>query len=309
MKKDISTHYFANKLLQYSKLSAVFVLLKSIDAACEIVYTNVEPDVELTDGASSFYVDLDNDLVNDFHFYVRYASYSGHYTTGGIYYIPGHHNHKIRVFTDGIDLTGNSLAGTIFSYGTTSSVGYKALPYAIDVDTIINSSINFIGWHSQTMAYTSESFDLIYYGGNWYPEKLNHYLGVRFKDSDENTHYGWIRCDVKDEGRTLVIKDYAYEAESDYPIVAGDTAHYVGINCIENAINATVYGFGKDIYILTENFQNTEVIICNLDGQTVIKNNLQSEKELINMRNYSTGMYLVTLLNDGKRFDKKVFIE
>ena len=146
-------------------------------------------------------------------------------------------------------------------------------------------------------------------GGNWYPEKLNHYLGVRFKDSDENTHYGWMRCDVKVEGRTLVIKDYAYESEPDYPIVAGDTAHYISINSLENTIEATVYSFGRDIYILTETIQNTEVIICNLNGQEVVRNFLQSENELINMSNYPAGTYLVTLLNGGKRYDKKIFIE
>ncbi len=309
MKKSKLSGNATKYLLQYSKLSVVFIMLKSSDAVCEVVYTNVEPDVELTDGSSSFYVDLNNDLAADFHFYVRYASYGGYYTSGGIYYIPEHHNYKLRVFTDGIDLTGNSLAGSLFAYGTTFSVGYKALPYALEINLLINSSLNFIGWHSQTMAYSTESFGFTYYGGNWYPEKLDHYLGVRFKDIDENTYYGWIRCDVKDEGHTLVIKDYAYESEPDNPIVAGDTVHYIGINSIENTIEATVYSFGRDIYILTETFKNTEVIICDLKGQEVVRKLLHSKNELINMGNNPAGMYLVTLLNCGKRYDKKIFIE
>lgn len=299
----------ANKLLQYSKLSAVFILLKSNELSSEVIYTDVDPDIELTDGSSTFYIDLNNDLIQDFHFFVRYASYGGYYTSGGINYIPEHHNYKIRVFTDGISFTGNSLAGTLFEYGTTSSIGYKALPYAIAINSLINSSVNFVGWHSQTMAYSTESFGFTYFGGNWYPEVLDHYLGVRFMDSDENTHYGWIRCDVKDEGRTLVIKDFAYETEPDYPIIAGDTTHYVGINSLENTIEATVYSFSKDIYILTETFQNTEVVVYGITGKQIINDILQSKNESISMTNYPSGVYLVTLLNDGKRYDKKVFIE
>jgi len=36
---------------------------------------------------------------------------------------------------------------------------------------------------------------------------------------------------------------------------------------------------------------------------------LHSKNELINMGNNPAGMYLVTLLNEGKRYNKKVFIE
>ncbi|MBK9454600.1 MAG: LysM peptidoglycan-binding domain-containing protein [Bacteroidetes bacterium] len=41
--------------------------------------------------------------------------------------------------------------------------------------------------------------------------------------------YGWIRCSVIDSGRTLIIHDYAYELQPNYPIIAGDTVSYVDI--------------------------------------------------------------------------------
>jgi len=154
---------------------------------------------------------------------------------------------------------------------------------------------------------TSSCFNCYWYGES-IPETINGYLAIKF-NIDEEVHYGWIRCDVLDEGRTLIIKDYAYESEPDNPIVAGDTVHYVGIRSIENTIEATVYSFGMDIYILTETFKNTEVIICDLKGQEVVRKLLHSKNELINMGNNPAGMYLVTLLNEGKRYNKKVFIE
>jgi hypothetical protein len=51
----------------------------------------------------------------------------------------------------------------------------------------------------------------------------NRYLGVRFKDSEGATHYGWIRLTVSDARRPdkATITGYAYETVVDQPIKAG----------------------------------------------------------------------------------------
>jgi len=308
MKKSKLSGNATKYLLQYSKLSCVFLLIRSGEAASEVVYVDIEPDVILANDDDQFEIDLNSDSFFDFHFYNRSNFFGGYWTSGSIYYIPLELRQRLQVKA----LEENSIAGSLVTFSTYSSgTIQRVFPYALESE-LINDAMQF-----QVAYYQNLVFSTVYYmfgissvnGGNWYPEKLNHYLGVRFKDSDENTHYGWMRCDVKVEGRTLVIKDYAYESEPDYPIVAGDTAHYISINSLENTIEATVYSFGRDIYILTETIQNTEVIICNLNGQEVVRNFLQSENELINMSNYPAGTYLVTLLNGGKRYDKKIFIE
>jgi hypothetical protein len=122
--------------------------------------------------------------------------------------------------------------------------------------------------------------------GYWWPSMEDHYLGVHFVDAGSNYHYGWIRCSVLDSAEVLVIKDFAYETETDHPIIAGDTVSYVGIENFTNSISATVYSFSKDIYILTETIQNTEVVIYNLNGKQIISNVLQSKSESISMKNY-----------------------
>jgi hypothetical protein len=51
----------------------------------------------------------------------------------------------------------------------------------------------------------------------------NRYLGVRFKDSEGATHYGWVRLTVSDTRRPIkaTITGYAYETVADQPIKAG----------------------------------------------------------------------------------------
>ena len=55
------------------------------------------------------------------------------------------------------------------------------------------------------------------------------FIGIRFQDGLDRTHYGWIRCDAPDSGRVLVIKDYAYETQAGVGIIAGDMGEPVGI--------------------------------------------------------------------------------
>ncbi|MBK7035135.1 MAG: hypothetical protein IPH42_02020 [Bacteroidetes bacterium] len=81
-------------------------------------------------------------------------------------------------------------------------------------------------------------------------------------------HYGWIRLDVKDSGRELVIKDFAYETECDHPIVAGDTISYVDVED-ENKLDAVVYSFENTIYINVSELQKLEIDIYDLTGRLI----------------------------------------
>jgi len=308
MKQNKGLHIRVNKLLQYSLLSAAFITCKQNDLLADVVYTDVEPDVVLDENNESCILDIDNNGSIDFALLNRTFNIGGYWTSGSIYYIPFQQFERLLFSV----YNGNNVAGKSINYGTPSSELFRAIPYAISAGDIIFEAMSFQNNDQQLLAlrtFISIIGEFYYYGGDWYPEQFDHYLGIHFKDTEEITHYGWIRCDVKDEGRTLVIKEYAYETEPDYPIVAGDTTHYVDINNIQNSIDASVYGFGRDIYILTETFQNTEVVIYDLYGKQIISEVLQSKSESISMTNYPAGIYLVTLLNDGKRFDKKVFIE
>lgn len=164
---------------------------------------------------------------------------------------------------------------------------------------------------NQTMAYR----DILYiggtfvnYGGYWYPEFLDHYLGVRFKDSDENTHYGWIRCDVKDEGRILVIKDYAYETTPDYPIVAGDTIQFVDIEPISNILYVTVYSFASQVYIVTDMLNEASYEIYDMQGNQCSFSKIINKLQIVDVSNFAKGIYFVNIHQNEKNYSQKVII-
>ena len=40
----------------------------------------------------------------------------------------------------------------------------------------------------------------------WQDIQTDRYLGIRFQDGFNRTHYGWIRCDAPDSGRCWSLK-------------------------------------------------------------------------------------------------------
>ncbi|HRF76356.1 MAG TPA: T9SS type A sorting domain-containing protein [Chitinophagales bacterium] len=298
---------FGNRLLQYSALSGAFILGKPDIIFAEVVYTNVEPDVVLDEDDEGFFLDFNDDLDSDVHFLNVSNYFEGYWTSGSINYVFPTAEQRIKIMA-----LGNSIAGSLVTYSTYSSgTIHRIFPYALEED-LIDNALQFQNAYNQTL-----NFRNIYYffgtyssyGGNWFPESIDHYLGIRFNDADEITHYGWIRCDVKDDGRTLVIKDYAYETEPNYPIIAGDTTHYVNINTDENQIDATAYSFGKDIYVISKTFQIIEIKVYDLTGREINNSLMQKEMEIIDMSKCVPGVYFVKLIQDNRTFDKKVIIE
>jgi len=298
-----------NRLASYSLFSASFLLLHQ-SAAGQVIYTDLEPDIILPGPYDLYPLDMDNSG----GFELRFYNFSFFYYS----YINFSYRTRQAIMIDSMDADVYVAALADWTYYSGIVKYPLALPTGELIDDNdpwykrINAADNFAMAGRTYVNVGGGTGTLLLFNCYWYnlsnPETINGYLAIKFNIAEE-VHYGWIRCDVLDEGRTLIIKDYAYESEPDNPIVAGDTVHYVGINSIENTIEATVYSFGMDIYILTETFKNTEVIICDLKGQEVVRKLLHSKNELINMGNNPAGMYLVTLLNEGKRYNKKVFIE
>lgn len=294
-------------LKAYSTLASA-VLLQSVSTG-EVIYTDIS-DIVIDDAYEEYHMDIDDNGTEDF----RFIKFSGSYTwwTSSGFTEPRFFNDlRVDLFNSTGIFEYNQIAGisfsTYFSY-------MNYWPYALPTGAMVGGGLQFQDGFVQHMASridigngTSWVHDKD--AGYWWPSSEDHYLGVQFIDSDSNYHYGWIRCSVLDSAEVLIIKDFAYETAIEHPIVAGDTVSYVGINNLENLIGATVYSFGKDIYILTETFQNTELIISDLNGKQIINDILQNNNESISLSQYPAGIYFVTLLNDEKRFDKKVFIE
>lgn len=162
--------------------------------------------------------------------------------------------------------------------------------------------------------------------GNWYPEMLDHYLGINYKDEFGHGHYGWIRCDVKDEGRTLVVKDYAYENRVNGQILTGDTIgdttfvkeHVINLDSLNQVVGTSanifkdlcIYSFNETIYITNVNLtSDTQVSILNLAGQIVYTGEIINNNTTIQLNGLPKGNYVVTIQQGDSIISKQVYIK
>ncbi len=302
-------------LQDYSTFAITFLAIQTVDA--KVVYTDIEPDIVLDHNLQFAYVDMDNSGVSDFWFWnvSYYTSFSGF---GNVNYIE-------KLWAGAVGTYANEIAG-ITSY----PVNLIYLPYALAEGELINSDLSFQNWLYQRMAWKinhiGETGSGMYInlqdeGGYWYPELEDHYLGVHFLDENDKYHYGWIRCSVLDTGRTLIIKDYAYERFVDSAIVAGDLIGVIpnvsfDSNFFHTAIeeptsqltNCIIYSFGQTVYI--HNALQTENSIGNIytaKGELIYTNKLTQTNTSI-VLTQPAGVYFVEILQNGNRNVKKIIL-
>ncbi|MFN3939596.1 MAG: T9SS type A sorting domain-containing protein [Chitinophagales bacterium] len=297
--------YLEKHLSAYAASAACFLLIQQ-EADAQVVYMDIDPDSILDTKYDFAELDLDNNGTADFFF--LNSSFTFYTWFWGTYRL----RQDILV---GPAISENALAGISFNWDDGYYTFTLYYPYALANGELINNDLQWQNKDQQVMALRTfiEEGDLINIANYAWDnpdvtETLDHYLGIRFIDEAGNNHYGWIRCDVKDEGRTLVIKDYAYELQPDHPIVAGSTEHYVSI--AENAFNESLsaYSFNKSVYIYSKDFAHAEVLITDIQGKILITKMMNAENELIEMTAYPTGIYFATVKSANKMFSKKIIL-
>jgi len=291
-----------NKLIQYSSMAISFLFFKEADA--EAVYTNINPDTIVNDNLEVVRIDMDNNGTYDFAFLKFTGTGYTYWSEEYLYFYYMHASPQI---------SGNAIAG-LKSVIDPSYGGFTVYyPYALATGNLINEKLSFQNDFYQIVAarVLNEGGVAIEIRGLWYPEKLDHYLGVRFLDEVGCKHFGWIRCDVKSKGDTLIIKDYAYETKCDVGILAGDTiGDTTAVDIMENTlIGITVYGFNSDVFVnINYLLENYEIVITDLNGKIIYKNILIETINKISLDNYSIGYYFVKIVNGNKQYTKKIFI-
>ncbi len=291
-------------LLQYS--AAAVALIGATAASSQVIYTDIEPDVVLDQPDEMFGIDLDEDGLNDFNFF------NESFTTTVFYMDLA--NVK-ALFVGAFDTMQNGIFGhTAYVSGAGGYLYYR--PFVLETENFIHEAENFYNDNYQTLAmtiYKSGYFPSTFHQGDWTPyfwgDQIEQFLGFRFTDEEEIQRYGWIRCSVIDSGRTLIIHDYAYELQPDHPIITGDTLSYVDINSTENNLDALVYSFHKTIYIQLNNLGSTQLIISDIAGREFITKELLTKSELVSMQNYSSGIYVVKLIQNDRQFFRTLYIE
>lgn len=252
----------------------------------EVIYTDIDPDTILNETEEFFALDIDNNGTFDFGFLNNSAT-TYDFTLGYV---------TFQSLLAGPFISSNALAGISHYYFY--SGGNRYFPYAFSESNLIepllnwqNFGIQFIAWKTWAGGY-DDHCDLCYWNSESLPELLDHYLGAKFVDSDNNIHYGWIRCDVKDDGHALIIKDFAYESETNQPILTGSKETYQNIN--SNILSGNIYASGNIVYVNISSRPELDFTlnIYDMSGRCVYQKNLHESRNSI-LTSLTTGIYLV----------------
>ncbi len=293
-------------LQKYSGMSGVFLLLGNI-ADAQAVYTDIDPDIVIEFDGQSTGIDMDNNGTIDFVFFKSSWSYDYWNGSSTVWRFR-------RKIWAGPELITNEIAGETFTHGAGYGTSYH--PYALIEGIMINEELSFQNWDLQTMAkgfygftFISSDTAWVFDGGFWVPDKTEEYLGVYFVDENECMHFGWIRCTTADSTNRLIIHDYAYETKCDVGIAAGDTIGdtTVPINEI-NTLDAVVYTFNKILYVKSEEYSSSKLVINNLQGQKILQQELIENLTIIDLAVFPLGNYVVTIINQEGVLVKEVNI-
>lgn len=268
MKKERST--LSKKITGYSSLAASLLTVSNLVNA-QIVYTDVNPDNSQAGNGAEYDLDLNNDATVDFKITI---------TSNGA---------AVKMAAEA--LGDNAIAGTYSSP--------YIYPSAFALNEVIGDSRTWNSGAGQTLA-SSGYFQGAY--GHWFAA-VDKYMGLRLKVGTDN-FYGWMRMDVAEDGKSFVIKDYAYESEDGTSITAGNTGN-VGITPV-NAAGIKVFAADQQVHVQLSNAEEGDVVFTNLVGQTLKAVKINSSEMTIDMADQPTGIYMVTVRQQGEVFTKKV---
>ncbi len=271
----------------YILMSAI--ITPTVSASAEIIYSDIDPDIVLNDDYEIGTIDMDNDGIIDFAFLKDIGMYATYWSS------------EFKYFTAlwcGPEVFGNEVAGSYFTVGSNASSSFLTYrPYVLPDGFAVNQMLSFQTDGFQLMAYrifTSEGI-LWDFGGHWWPEQINQYLGVKFKAGDSEYHYGWVRVSVIDSTAQLIINDYAYEQIPETEIITGNTTGIKNNNIYLPNELMSVTAFDNSLHfecnpMLHYNSFNCE--IYDLAGKQVFSKSLAWDTQQLSL-DLVPGVYIV----------------
>lgn len=195
-----------SRLSKYSALAATIIAGASTEA--QVVYTDVNPDVELGETRFRFPINFNGDRFNEFVVKQIVSSYTSSYTSIYNYIIPAPYG------------SGGYVAYEVQELGSYYSTYYFALNLAagdqIGSQLYFGTSAYATSYWYLAALFQSASSSMR--GGNFLGK--TGYAPVKFI-LEGNVHYGWIRLSVSADARIVTIHDFAYESTPGKSIDAG----------------------------------------------------------------------------------------
>jgi hypothetical protein len=297
--ENVKSRFLSGKKLLQKKLSTFIftVMMFSVSANAQIVYTDVNPDstmychVPFGSVTKSYNLDLNNDANNDFIL-------------------------TANVWCWGMGAEAEASAritpqvNNAFITTTLNTVKKLALG-----DTISSSQ----AWHDTTFQYLkkwhlqpSVPNPIITDTGEW-DTVVDGYIGLQLINAGQ-TYYGWVRMDVTVNVSTasITIKDYAYNSIPNQPILAGQTT---GTGIIENSFASSINLFPNPAtnhvtIALGSNNKKVEVTIADITGKIIYKTfAFAAEKIEVNTKDFAAGIYVVQIQSADFIGTKKLIVE
>lgn len=271
---------------------SIIGIISFVSIKAQIVYTDISdttinyPTIEyLGSGTNILNIDLNNDSIVDFYFYLsewqEYVTPSAQpiYTISEIQ--TSHQENKIcivefstgpctYVFTENDTIGSNCVWNLLYDFSAIS--------------------INVEG--------ASFSCDLPF---------QNKFYGLSF-NIDDNKHYGWIKIDVNKYGE-ITLKEYAYNSIPNKTITAGQIEpNNITDKGYENPI--IIYTKNKTLLIKQLSFHELirQVIIYNLSGAEVLRYKIEDYQTTIDLSEINSGDYIVKVISDKNVYSKILFI-
>lgn len=291
-------------LSAYAAFSSYFLTSHLVEA--QVVYVDLDPDIVIDAPGVDIPFDFDGNSIYDFSF--LHSSFT--------FYSAPYNSYKKRVDLLAKPLsTFNAIAASSHYHGTFSGGAWWYYPYALIYNSLINGLDAWKTNHQQILALItidSEDGDVHYTPyANWFnstiEQTIDHYLGIRFLDSENLTHYGWIRCDVVDSGTVLIIKDYAYNNTPEHGVYAGSLISSISEPL---ALNVNIYTYNNVLYALLNSAEEEfELYLYDLKGSIIMTETIKSDYSSFDLQAINSGVYLVEIKNQIHTYSKKILIQ
>ncbi|MBK9456760.1 MAG: T9SS type A sorting domain-containing protein [Bacteroidetes bacterium] len=212
MKKNIYPKK-GGKIAAYSAMAGAF-MATAANADAQIIYTDVTDFTGATGDLLS--IDMDADSTSDFLLFANSntaGNWSWVYAIGNLGSGYGGPSNMIAGYS-----------GAILPYGS-----------ALDAGDLVGPALSFVS-NSNNVDWFASMYSSVTYAP--FANTGDKYLGVKFL-SGGTLHYGWMRLSYAVAPVTYTIRDFAYEATANTPIIAGD-----GIPCATppDIVSATSLG-------------------------------------------------------------------
>ncbi len=293
------------KVNAYSLMAGAFLFV-SQELESQIVYLDIDPDTLIQFEEDKFKLDLDDDGIFDVQFNKGVV---GYYWTS-----------LIQCFSTVYIAGREPLDNNLYFIGKSISWGNDHI-YALDFGYLIGNSaqLNADGW--EFMVEKRREVTCSWMGsvlGPWVGvvgmswdgdlDPSDNYVGVKFVGGDDCFHYGWIRCTITDTLEKLTIKDYAYNAECEKGIYAGQLVS--GVETTENLAGVNIYSFGQSVFVhIGKEDIGSALKIFSVTGDLILESELTGIANKFTLFEMPKGIYLVEVYTDKGIAVKKIVIQ